>query len=317
MNVQFNESLSNSTRTIDYTQEMLKTASQIFWDVVVITLYLMVVFYIFVMLTIERKANGQRSNRNNRPTTAQKIGKLLRINRYTTTIIFIIQSFICLAERLVFELYFPNLCFLVKWAKVSLSNMIMMCSYTALWLRQRSIYANQALNHLTNRVTRFISAMIFFLIVLSAIGNMVAYIGNYRIAMTASGCSIVGARLSAKLSWIVIGATTLFMQISLLWLFLQPICKHRGNVGDTASSYNPVFKRAFATSFVCVLTDTIALSLSASSVINDALTITRSLQFSLFINVLMVIASFPDWKKTMFPYCSASNSEAKTETDNA
>nr|XP_039269274.1 uncharacterized protein LOC120344221 [Styela clava] len=84
-----------------------------------------------------------------------------------------------------------------------------------------------------------------------------------------------------------------------LGLFIHPLRQHQVVVGRAADNLTPVLKRAFYTSLVCCASDTAASVVGATM---GGTIMPTALTMSLFANLAMIVVSFTEWKKSLFPY---------------
>ncbi|XP_039261549.2 uncharacterized protein LOC120337731 isoform X2 [Styela clava] len=264
---------------------------------------LAIVLYITVRLSMD-------VHQARKSTVKELSGKRYRYLMKVTTLLLSISVALHLAdgifEEVIVDYYLPDMCGFSKCVKAITGSLAFMFSYLVMWLRQRSIYSDAAIRHLTTPIFRALSFVVVFLLVASPVTNTIIYIASFSFEVVATGCAIVGSSINPETPWIIIGVTSAVMQIILLGLFLQPLLRHQFNMnGMPAGNFNlkPLIMRAFITALICTITDTGTAILAASSVFNDGVTIGVAMQISTLLNLLMVILSFPDWKKTVFPRC--------------
>ncbi|XP_039268335.2 uncharacterized protein LOC120343265 [Styela clava] len=211
-------------------------------------------------------------------------------------------------EKIIVELYVPSLCPVMRRIRGTAGSFVFLFSYLTLWFRQRSIYNDPAMRHLTTKTTRTLSIVVVFLLTLSPLTTFLIYVSAYTFAVVDSGCAIVSSTVNPQAMWIVIGSTSLLMQFMLLWLFVIPLYKHKSNLTQGGNLGNrlkikSITRRAFITGLACSITDTLSVAMAASSVLRDGVTLPLSMYITLLVNLLMVLLSFPDWKKKMLPCC--------------
>nr|XP_039258369.1 uncharacterized protein LOC120334919 [Styela clava] len=212
-------------------------------------------------------------------------------------------------EKILVDIYFPQICSISRRFRGTGGSYNFLFIYLNLWLRQRSIYNDPAMKHLTTKITRTLSFVVLFLLIISPLSTHIIYVSAYTFAVVDTGCSIVASTVNPQAMWIVIGSTSLLMQCLLLWLFVLPLYKHSANapqVGSSSSSQakiKAITKRAFITRLVCSITDTVSVIMAASAVLKDGITLPLAMYISLLVNLFMYVVSFPDWERLMLPCC--------------
>lgn len=261
--------------------------------------------YMTIMLFIEL-CKFKRKNRLEN-TIAVKYGLYMRI---TSVILGVTVMMNCpLIENILVEIFFPSLCGIVRRFRGTGGSFTLMFSYGVMWFRQRSIYSDRAMKHLTTPITRTLSTLVGILVIILPTAIWLIYIISLKFKVIHFGCAIVYSYIPPRIMWIGIGLSSMLLQSIMLGLFLLPLHKHRSNMLNLTNSPSvgkhllPIIRRAFITALVCAISDTTSSFMSSSAVLKNGMVIPITMLTSSFINLLMVVMSFPEWKRTMFPYC--------------
>ena len=201
-----------------------------------------------------------------------------------------------------------------------------------LWFRQRLIYVHPSLKILSNKCLKTFSFGII-------VGWLLFYIALFPIYFTLihfhyvpkTGCVVkaesIDSNTNLAIAWISI---SIFMQLSLLLLFIYPILKraawksHQRHKQSSKALLKRVKKAAilssvsFCTDIATILVNRILSTLTASNPTFDFGT-------NLVINHLVTIACFDDWKQLLWPWTldskmrsqSCATDATKSFTDNA
>nr|XP_039258352.1 uncharacterized protein LOC120334901 [Styela clava] len=234
-----NETLTNFTTSEVEEALYFYGKNELSWitNILATSIYLAIGFYIFGVLTIGMQKRIDK--RKTKESTAKRIGKLMVIMRYILTICFLINCLSNLVEKFVVEKYEPQICPVTKYSKTLSGVLVLSISYFVLWLRQRLLYENKNIEHLTTGLSRALSVVVLVFILATAVGNPTAYIAGYRIDMSQYGCAVVQSWLPNGSMWIGFAVCSMVMQATLLYLFLQPLVRHRRNVGGAADNLMP------------------------------------------------------------------------------
>ena len=178
--------------------------------------------------------------------------------------------------------------------------------YLFLWLRQRVIYVHPSLKVLNNKYLSVFSFAVFMTWILFYISVVIVYSikVQYRLDRK-SGC-IVDKHSMKTFNEIVFtwAAVSIFMQISLLSLFIYPILK-QARWSDQQNNHNLMrrVKKAVVFASICLGTDIVAIVLYSFSAIGCVIySATWTYGITLLINHLITIGCFDDWKKLLWPW---------------
>ena len=206
-------------------------------------------------------------------------------------------------EEIYVDLYNPDVCGVSKYIKAITGSFGFMFSYLVFWLRQRSLYCEPAMKHLTSALFRASSVVAFALIITYPVVSIGIYGATLTFAVVESGCAIVSSTIDPRIIWIYTAVSSFMMQIILLGLFLLPLYKHKAVMSGSGRDCNhlkPIIHRSLKTAIVCALSDTGTATLAAANVLNDGFTIGISMQISMLINLMAVVFSFSNWKRIIF-----------------
>ncbi|XP_039258382.2 uncharacterized protein LOC120334931 [Styela clava] len=212
-------------------------------------------------------------------------------------------------EKILVDIYFPQICPISRGIRGFGGSSSVLFNYLNLWLRQRSIYNDPAMKHLTTKVTRTLSFVVLFLVAVTPISSYVIFVSAYTFSVVDTGCSIVASTVNPQAMWFAVGLNSLLMQCLLLWLFVLPLYKHSANAphgGSSSSSQakiRAITKRAFIKGLISSITDTVSVIMAASAVFKDGITLPLAMYISVLVNLIMYVVSFPDWERLMLPCC--------------
>lgn len=179
--------------------------------------------------------------------------------------------------------------------------------FVFLWFRQRVFYAHPNLKLLNNRFIGFISfslIFVWFLFLLIIIVIYIIFICFKYIPM--AGCEVKTQEGSSLFRIMILSftAVSIFMQISLLFLFVYPLIKRAGT-----SLLMQRVKKAFILTIICLVTDILFFSLSL--VIEYKAIIVSFYGVSLQLNHIVTILCFDYWKLLLFPWNSRSKKKSR------
>nr|XP_039252745.1 uncharacterized protein LOC120330000 [Styela clava] len=266
--------------------------------------YLIAMTYIMIMMIIEMYVNGVGIGRNE--SIGKRIGGLIKVTRLTLAIICNLKFLTGSLLRVLVDVYHPEYCHIhFRWTVFS-SCLAVFISYLTVWLRHRVIYNIPAIKHLTNYITRIVSILVIFLAAAIQIGIGSTVIPSFRTAVTQYGCLAVGSKMPMQIPWLIFSVSSVVMQLMMLGLFIYPLQRHQRNIGgDGVDDLTPMLKRALYTTVVCCASDT-ATSILVVIIGNSIASI--SMETTLFVNLMMILVCFPEWKTTLFP-CIIMTSE--------
>nr|XP_039248589.1 uncharacterized protein LOC120326380 [Styela clava] len=272
-----------------------------------ITLILPAIFfiattYIMVMLIIEMCSTG--IGLREAKSVGERFGAWMKIMRLLLATVSNISYLDCWLIRLLVDLYYPEYCQVYKLYRIGSFSITIVLSYLAMWLRHRVIYSNPSMSHLTNPITRTISVIVVVLSVLLPTSNAVLSIATFHSEVTEGGCMVVSSTIPTKTPWIIISMSSTILQLMILGLFIHPLRQHQIVIGRAADNLTPVLRKAFYTSLVCCLSDT-AASVVAATIGGTFLPL--AVTMSSFANLTMIVVSFAEWQKTIFPCIRSGN----------
>ncbi|XP_077969702.1 uncharacterized protein LOC144424362 [Styela clava] len=270
----------------------------------VITLVLAILdSYIIVVLAIDGKRELSKSRGIDQETTGKRLGRLMRLVRFLQSISTLGFHITALVIAIGVEFKgLPGACASAKKIQAFWGSSSFILTYLVLWLRQRVIYSNPALKHLTNIVSRSLSILALAILVVGLVANYFKYALSFHHSITKFGCVVSKAYISPLTSWLMIGISTIVLQMLLLGLFLHPLRKHQSNADDGKESLKPVIQRAFFAALACTLSELISTAMTFGLGRKDAYIISIFMRIRMFMNVVTIIASFPDWKTTILPW---------------
>ncbi|XP_077968189.1 uncharacterized protein LOC144422172 [Styela clava] len=286
-----NSSYYNETRAKDFNRSMDESLV----SEIVYIFYALVMTYIIITLTIDirrrKNVSGNRASKN--------LGTAIKIVRYIFAWDLLLVAIHSGVEKYIVEMYFPELCSISHFLYFFCTSTASIFSYLILWLRQRLLYQEQAMKHLTTCSTRFLS--IASLILVISLPSTLIFLSpiSAEIGMTERGCGIVRIRVKINYTafWISYGVWTIFTQMVLLYLYLLPIFKHKENAGNASRELMPVLKKAAIAASLCFLSDTMA------TIFIVLFTSKLALLANQIFNLIMTIMAFVDWKRMLLPFC--------------
>lgn len=164
--------------------------------------------------------------------------------------------------------------------------------YSVLLLRQRALYSNKALLHLSNKFTRFVSNYGIFIVM--TVGILLTIFVSFfpRLELCNEECT----KILLIVTLIVIPA---IIQISLLALLVYPITKHNTFNSRAGLRQLAVTKRISVITGVCLICH------FATAILRVFVLTEIPRQLNLISNQVCVLLSTVDWKSRIFP-CSAT-----------
>jgi len=184
-----------------------------------------------------------------------------------------------------------------------------------LWLRQRVIYIHPALKILSNKFVTYFSFGVFIVWLIFYIALYPAYFSLvYYNFSSFVGCSNNDETFEVFRKLIIVWtATSMFLQISLLFLFTYPICK-QALWKDQQKQFQNFYllrrvKKSVILTSICLASYFGAVV--AARLIDMPNTNNPTFDFStcLVINHLAIIACFDYWKQLLWPwtFCTTKN----------
>nr|XP_039252711.1 uncharacterized protein LOC120329969 [Styela clava] len=266
--------------------------------------YVAATTYIMIMLIIDIFVNGVGINRNE--SIGKKFKAWIKLSRLIFAILCNLTFLTGSVLHIIVDLYYPEYCQIYMIVKIILSGCLLFTCYFTVWLRHRIIYSIPAIKHLTNSITRIVSILVIVLVAATRIGNVLVILLNFEYKDTETGCQMVESKIPIQVPFLIFNASSVVTQVMILGLFIYPLRRHQRGIGGDADNLTPVLKRAFYTTLVCCLSDTAAafVVIVAGNFATNA-----SMHTTFFINLLMILVSFPEWKTTIFPCNSLSSEE--------
>lgn len=179
--------------------------------------------------------------------------------------------------------------------------------YSALWLKQRVLYQNPALKHLSSKLVRGFSIFTFIILLTTCTLLLVLFLVGVNYSGTPVGCLDEPINDISANRWLLFGTMIPIFQVCLLSLFIYPLVKHYSRMRQMpthAQGRNPVtelIKRATIMTIMTVITDMLCWGTAMlikfrepeSLILFDA---------DLVINLFCLVLSFPDWKERFMPW---------------
>ena len=204
----------------------------------------------------------------------------------------------------------------IRTAALTLGNGLV---YLFLWLRQRVIYVHPSLKVLNNKYVSTLSFVVLILWILFWISLAIVYFIKVQHLLDRKiGCILdkdsVKSFNEIVVSWT---AASIFMQISLLSLFIYPILK-QARWRDQQNNPNLMRRVKKATVFtsICLGTDIATIVVysffATDNVGNSAMWV---YSINLLINHLITIHCFDHWKKLLWPWNVKCCGVVRAESD--
>ena len=249
--------------------------------------------------------------KNTKTNTAERLNKGLV---YTVVVFTAMFCFI----RLLFSLIFMNVGFtdnenLVCGVFVELLAITYACNIGSamifLWLRQRIFFTNFLLRVSYSKFTKTFSvASILIILIGGFVGFLVVRILTIRFS-SSLGCMAVFPSEGIVLYLVLIFCLTTFGQCTLLSLFIYALTKTKIseqeepdlNSSTSVTSINSVLRRTFIVAVFSIVTD--ALLPWSAFVWNIPRAVTAVYNINSFLNMILVIFSFADFKQMFFSPC--------------
>ena len=205
--------------------------------------------------------------------------------------------------------------------------------YLILWTRQLKLYRHRALRHLSSPLLRFFSYTVLLGIIGSSLASLISYLVTFSLIASPAGCvydlSFFIDGPPSSLPGILLFVIAVVFQFSLLGLMVFPLVKQYevhlcGETSEKAKKHQNVRKtivRLTICTTICVISDGISSSLLVF--VYDGIS---PLSFwaniytlNLLANIVLVVCSFADWRKRLFPclkkeYSSVANTSASGGT---
>nr|XP_039250567.1 uncharacterized protein LOC120328205 [Styela clava] len=215
--------------------------------------------------------------------------------------------------------FLPHLCDGIINAKCITVSLSLGCTYTMMWLRQRTLYLDSAIERWGPRHAKKFSTAVGIILVVLVVFNAALFIATQKHeGVDTLGCILVSSVIPNWVAFIILGTISATMESILLFLFIYPLLKYMKSSTLERQNLNyipQVTLRAFFTTLVCVLSDVAA---SASSIIliheHRVATASIGLQISILINVISCIASFKKWKILILRFNNVSPTDENMET---
>lgn len=263
-----------------------------------------VVTYVFIVLIYFEWKIRKRDVRKN----TLKYGKYMRFARMATVVGFVLVCFTSVAKIISDATMNNELCKGSMLARIISSCGLLTGTYGVAWFRQRAIYVNHSMLHLTSRITKTCSDAVGVLLVFIFISNTVFYTTFQSYEILNGSCLPKKSDIPDWIFGVTFLLISTLMQFILLGLFIYPLAKHRFNMRNMeTNSIYPVIKRSFLTTIVAVTTDiarAIMIMTDLPLEVKDT-----AVELNLMMNCFMVIVIFPEWRSTIFPCCVTNTVE--------
>lgn len=176
--------------------------------------------------------------------------------------------------------------------------------YFVLWCRQRCVYNNPSMEHITNKFTRFLSVLVAIVFVPTHITNGVLLAISQKGVNTPEGCKEVplfGRSLLPVLT--SVSLTLVAAQLLLMLLLAYPLVRHvkRTRITSTGANIWPLIKRTCLLSIICVVTDAFG---PIGIMLAKDIQAFKFLYFgaSLIVDIICININFSDWKERLLPF---------------
>ncbi|XP_077974900.1 uncharacterized protein LOC144430728 [Styela clava] len=291
--------VSTNTSEIEVEGLVLKGASLAIWLSSVCSSlgFFVATSYVMVMLIIDlcRNEVGPSSTSE---SVGEKMGRWIKISRLVLVAVCNIFYLTSWLGHVLVDLYGPEFCHAYVVWKILIKSGAPIFTYLTVWLRHRIIHSIPAMQHVTNGATRVLSIIVLVLVIVVPSLNRLLIVLNCVTNVTHIGCDIVELRIPIQIPLMLFGVFSIVMHVMILRLFLHPLRQHQRNIGRAADNLTPLLQRAFFTTLVCCVSD-----IAASVLIVAGLFVTDiAMQTTIFINIWMILISFPEWKTTLFPF---------------
>ena len=193
-----------------------------------------------------------------------------------------------------------------------------------LWFRQRIFYIHPSLKILSNKCLRIFSFGIIIGWLLFCIALYPAYFILVRFHYVKNiGCMVQKETFKSYLYLTLCWATmSIFIQISLLFLFIYPILKrsawisHQKNEQQNPSDLINRVKKAIILALIAFATDIFSILANALLGVENTTKPTFDFGANLIVNQLVTIACFDYWRQLLWPWNLKSKSSSETSTTN-
>ena len=187
--------------------------------------------------------------------------------------------------------------------------------YLFLWCRQRVFYISPSLKELNNKKVKIVSYFVLGLWICYFVPASIVYCVVIRYKMLRpGGCVAVSSCLleyrDIILSWV---SVSVFMQVSLLGLFVNPIINRTRVRRQNSSKLRPTnssssnkllrrVKRASVLSVMCLISDVLSASVTILTYRTDSNNLVLTYNMNLMINLLAIVAFFDNWTTLFWPW---------------
>lgn len=263
-------------------------------------LYLSLSLWITVAQLVEyfrSKASGKISSKH--------IKVLTIICAFSSACTFAVDIF----EELAVDYVVHDICSAIKLIKVIMGSTALSFSYLVFWRRQRSLYQEPRLSHLTNPVLRALSWISLCLCLFFPAANWSIYAGAYSFGVKTSGCTVLRSTIAPRTPWIISAVGSILIHSLLLWPFIRPIMKHASSRQAVDVDFNSIIKRSLACASVCAISDITAFTLCAIFIGTRGDVVGAAIQLTIVINMTATVVAFPGWQRTMFPMGCATEKQ--------
>lgn len=217
---------------------------------------------------------------------------LLGVASVLTESVVLLQSVYCLKS---WQALSPLMSFeIVNVVAMFVSTVLLTLTYTVTWLRQRHIYNNPALHHLSNTTSRFVSK---YFIILIPVLHIISWLVAFMLPLSdycAWNCQ--------HLLLIPLTFTPLTIHAVLLGLLLIPLVKHHLTNEVTDHKYVDLIRRMVVLTLVTVVSDSVSAILF-TYVPNGSLYV----GVNMIVNVTCVTLILVDWTERIIPWWASGS----------
>lgn len=171
--------------------------------------------------------------------------------------------------------------------------------YSSLWLRQRWIYTNHSITHLTNKVSRAISKYFVVFIVMYGVCVTLCNFLLVHVGICTDKC-----RHDLSLASMIVGPFC--CQITILCLIIFPLAKHNRTNSVADATCLALMKRLLIFTTICLTSDIASAGFYSNKWLHPT---TKYLapQINFGVNVMSVILTSANWKSRLIPCHNSSN----------
>ena len=187
--------------------------------------------------------------------------------------------------------------------------------YLFLWCRQRVFYISPSLKELNNKKVKIVSYFVLGLWICYFVPTAIVYCGIVRYKMLRPGGCLVAVNSllvyrDILISWV---SVSVFLQISFLGLFVNPIINHTRIQVEYSTRSSPMVsssstklirrvKRASFLTFMCLISDALSAAVTILAYRIDSNNLTFTYNLNLVLNLLAIIGCFDNWVTLVWPW---------------